>query len=161
MSNKTAFAKIAQAPDENDLQSMSSKSGSSFSDIDMSRWKDYLDDVITDSLWILGAREKTGPHAGDYHGNFVPQIAYQVITRFTRQGEIVLDMFSGMGTTLIECSHLGRNGIGIELNPQVVEASKERISLAANPCNIVTKLIHGDSASLGVLSEIKNVLNNY
>lgn len=132
-------------------------SGSSFSDIDMSRWKDYLDDVITDSLWILGARDKTGPHAGDYHGNFVPQIAYQVITRFTRQGEIVLDMFSGMGTTLIECSHLGRNGIGIELNPEVVSASSERISLAANPFNVSTQLIQGDSTEVDTLKKVKEL----
>jgi len=50
-----------------------------FSDIDLSRWKDY-DDVILDSLWLLGPRDKTGPHVGDYWGNFIPQIPYQVLT---------------------------------------------------------------------------------
>ena len=129
----------------------------SFCDIDMTRWKDYLDDVITDSLWILGARDRTGPHVGDYHGNFVPQIAYQVITRFTKRGEIVLDLFSGMGTTLIECRHLGRHGIGIELNSGVLERSQERIDRAVNPHDIQTELIHGDSAASETLQRIREV----
>ena len=82
-----------------------------FSDIDLSRWKDY-DDVILDSLWLLGPRDKTGPHVGDYWGNFISQIPYQVLTRFTKRGEVVVDLFSGMGTTLIECKRLGRAGLG-------------------------------------------------
>ncbi len=162
MSNKMVLRKISAASEEiKTAKPVKSHTDSSFSDIDMSRWKDYLDDVITDSLWILGARDRTGPHAGDYHGNFVPQIAYQVITRFTRQGEIVLDMFSGMGTTLIECSHLGRNGIGVELNKDVVEASSERISLAANPHGIETHLIHGDSTEKNTVDKIQQLCRHH
>ena len=157
MSKKAATQTTSELLEETNNTIDIRPGGSSFSDIDMSRWKDYLDDVITDSLWILGARDKNGPHIGDYHGNFVPQIAYQVITRFTRQGEIVLDMFSGMGTTLIECSHLGRNGIGVELNPDVVSASSERISLAANPFDVTTELIQGDSTEVDTLNKIKDV----
>ena len=120
----------------------------------MTHWKDYLGDIITDTLWLLGARDKSDTHSGDYHGNFVPQIAYQVITRYTKAGDTVLDLFSGMGTTLIECCHLGRNGIGVELNPDVVSASSKRIALSENPKNIKTCLINGDSAS----NEIKDAI---
>jgi hypothetical protein len=77
-----------------------------FSDIDLSRWKEY-DDVFLDSLWLLGPRDKTGPHVGDYLGIFIPQIPHQVLTRFTKRGELVVDLFRGMGTTLIECKRLG------------------------------------------------------
>ncbi|MBI3928220.1 MAG: DNA methylase [Armatimonadetes bacterium] len=115
-----------------------------FSDIDLSRWKDY-GDLITDSLWLLGPRDKSGPHVGDYHGNFVPQIAQQVIRRFTRPGEVVVDLFSGMGTTLIECRHLGRHGIGVELQAPINQRAGERIEQALNPNGIETCLITGDS----------------
>ncbi len=136
-------------------ESLNTKQNKSvFSDIDMTHWKDYLGDIITDTLWLLGSRDKSDTHSGDYHGNFVPQIAYQVITRYTKAGDIVLDLFSGMGTTLIECCHLGRNGIGVELNPDVVSASSKRVALSENPKNIKTCLINGDSAS----SEIKDVV---
>lgn len=151
MSNKVML------PQQAEVSAPKPRSNPAFSDIDMNRWKDYLDDVITDSLWILGARDKTGPHTGDYHGNFVPQIAYQVITRFTKQGEIVLDYFCGMGTSMIECRHLGRNGIGIELNRDVMENCNERIYQAANPHDVKTSLINGDSTSDHVQEKVREV----
>jgi 16S rRNA G966 N2-methylase RsmD len=115
-----------------------------FSDIDLSRWKDY-DDVILDSLWLLGPRDKTGPHVGDYWGNFIPQIPRQVLTRFTKRGDIVVDLFSGMGTTLIECKHLGRSGLGVEIDPVVAERSLERINSAKNPFDVSIAVLVGDS----------------
>src|SRR5687767_10191998 len=88
--------------------------GLPLNDLDLRRWRDY-GDVITDSLWLIPERDKSGAHLGDYHGNFVPQIPYQAMRRYTKPGEVVLDAFLGSGTTLIECRRLGRHGIGIEL----------------------------------------------
>ena len=115
-----------------------------FSDIDLSRWKDY-DDVILDSLWLLGPRDKTGPHVGDYWGNFIPQIPHQVLKRFTKRGDTVVDLFSGMGTTLIECKRLGRSGLGVEIDPVVAERSLERINSAENQYNVHVDVLVGDS----------------
>jgi DNA modification methylase len=89
----------------------------------------------------------------------VPQIANQVLRRFTRQGEIVVDLFSGMGTTMIECRHLGRQGIGVELSPTVTEASLARIAEAENPHEIITNVLTANSADPAtrdlLLEEIK------
>ena len=94
-------------------------------DLDLTRWREY-GDLITDSLWLLGKRGRGGEHVGDYWGNFVPQIPNQVLRRFTRAGDWVVDLFSGMGTTLIECDRLGRRGVGVELSPEVAERSRAR-----------------------------------
>lgn len=40
----------------------------------------------------------------------------------------VLDPFSGSGTTLRVCQQLNRAGIGIELNPDYLQSSKERLA---------------------------------
>ncbi len=117
-----------------------------FSDIDLTRWREYKD-VLVDSLWLLGPRDKTEPHAGDYWGHFVPQIPYQVLTRFTKRDHAVVDLFSGMGTTLIECRRLGRHGIGVEIDPSVAQRSIERITSAPNPYNICTAVLVGDSTT--------------
>lgn len=117
-----------------------------FSDIDLSQWKQY-EDVILDSLWLLGPRDKTEPHLGDYWGNFVPQIPYQVLTRFTKRGDVVVDFFSGMGTTLIECKRLGRSGIGIEIDPVVAQRAADRVACAQNPLNVQTATLVGDSTT--------------
>jgi hypothetical protein len=129
----------------------------SFTDLDLSRWKEY-DDLLTGSLWLLGARDKTGPHAGDYWGNFVPQIPNQILRRFTRQGETVVDFFSGMGTTLIECRHLGRNGIGVELLDDVAARSRERIEQASNEYGIATAVLVGDSTLPETLAQVRDAL---
>jgi 16S rRNA G966 N2-methylase RsmD len=99
---------------------------SKINDIDMSQWKS-LTDVWTDSLWIIPNRDNSGAHDGHYHGNFVPQIVHQLLTRYTKSGDFVLDPFSGSGTTLIEAQRMGRNSIGIELQPSVAAEAAARI----------------------------------
>jgi hypothetical protein len=77
-----------------------------YSDIDLIRWREY-DHVWTDSLWLIEARDRSGGHQLDYHGNFVPQIATQAYLRYTRQDDVVLDLFLGSGTPAIEAARLG------------------------------------------------------
>ena len=128
-----------------------------FSDIDVSQWKAY-DEIITDSLWLIGSRDKTGAHTAELHGNFIPQIPHQAMLRYTKRGEVVLDTFSGNGTTLIECKRLGRNGIGIELLPTLVERSRELIAKQANPWKVKTPVIQGDSTLLKTMQEVQALL---
>lgn len=132
-----------------------------FNDIDLNNWKDYTD-VITDSLWLLGARDKSGAHSGEYHGNFIPQIPHQALLRYTKKSEIVLDTFLGSGTTLIECKRLGRHGIGIELLPNMVKRAKELVGQEKNPRNVKTDIIEGDNTVTETIEKVKKTLRqNY
>lgn len=99
---------------------------SKINDIDLANWKE-LTDIWTDSLWIIQKRDNSGAHSGHYHGNFVPQIPRQLLARYTKAGDFVLDPFAGSGTTLIEAQRMNRNSIGIELQPQVALEAIKRI----------------------------------
>jgi DNA modification methylase len=113
-------------------------------DINLRRWKEYSD-VITDSLWNLPKRDTAGAHLGWYWGNFIPQIPHQLMLRYTKRHEWVLDPFLGSGTTLIECRRLGRNGIGVELNPAVAGRAKELVEKEPNKQTVLTSVVEGDS----------------
>jgi DNA modification methylase len=127
-----------------------------FNDINLNRWKEY-EDIKTDSLWIMDKRDSTGVHTAGYWGNFIPQIPNQMMKRYTKKGEWVLDPFVGCGTTLIEAQRLGRNGIGIELQKSVAEKARDLISCEPNKFRTTEKIIEGDSTALG----FKKILNTY
>jgi len=118
-------------------------------DINILRWKEYTD-IITDSLWIIDRRDSSGAHLGWYWGNFIPQIPHQLMLRYSKRREWVLDPFVGSGTTLIECRRLGRNGVGIELNPTVAQKAEELISQERNDFGIKADVIVGDSRSVDI-----------
>jgi len=122
---------------------------SKINDINLNRWKEYAD-IITDSLWVLDKRDTSGAHLGWYWGNFIPQIPHQLMMRYTKKGEWVIDTFVGSGTTLIECKRLGRNGIGVELNPDVAKRAKELINKEKNIYNVATEVIIADSRKVNL-----------
>ena len=92
---------------------------------EIKNWKEL--DINVDSLWLIGERDKSGKHSNIYHGNFVPQIPDQLIRRFTKENEIILDPFMGSGTTLFECEKLKRKFIGFDINSEIIDFVKSKM----------------------------------
>ncbi len=53
-----------------------------------------------------------------------------IIKRATKEGDLVLDCFTGSGTTAVACKELGRHFIGIEINPDYCKIAKRRLATA-------------------------------
>jgi DNA modification methylase len=141
------------------IKSLTENKTSKINDLNLYRWKEY-DDLITDSLWIMDKRDKSGAHSAGYWGNFIPQIPNQFIRRYTKKGEWILDPFLGSGTTLIECKRLGRYGIGIELNDEVIKLAKNNLVKEKNRSKVKVKVIKGDSRKIDLKSELKKLKIN-
>jgi len=77
---------------------------------------------------IVGGKERTN------HPTQKPEkIVAVFISYWTTQGEIVLDPFMGSGTTAVVAKKLGRDFIGIELNPDYIKIAEKRIDLTSKP----------------------------
>lgn len=125
---------------------------------DKEHWKEL--DINVDSLWIMGPRAKGGKHENVYHGNFAPQIPNQMLHRYTAEGDTVLEMFMGSGTTLYECETLHRNYIGFDINEDIINfvdakmAGVESIKYCIHNCDVnngskVAELLAEDLRPLG------------
>jgi len=129
-------------------------------EIDMERWGEY-GDIITDSLWLLGRRDNSGAHTGEYWGNFVPQIPYQVMRRFTKPGELVIDPFVGYGTTLIEAVRLGRCAIGVDLQSSCVDVARARVAQEAGMDGVRVVALEGDSTLFETVGAVRDVMRQW
>ena len=58
------------------------------------------------------------------------KLMIELIERYTKEGDTILDPFMGSGTTGVACARLNRNFIGIEINPQYFEIAQRRIAEA-------------------------------
>ncbi len=52
-----------------------------------------------------------------YLASFPAALAHAFVARYSRPGDVVLDPFSGRGTTALEATSSGRIGVGNDLNP--------------------------------------------
>jgi tRNA G10 N-methylase Trm11 len=108
----------------------------------------------TTTVWSFPERGKWATHrsTATYRGNFAPQVARNLILRYSERGDVVLDPFVGGGTTLVECKILGRRGIGVDINPSAVEMCRNNLNFKVNEEYSQTVRV-GDARYLDFLSD--------
>lgn len=74
------------------------------------------------TVWTITPK----PYRGAHFATFPPQLIEPCILAGAPAGGVVLDPFSGAGTTAIVAEQHGRRAIGIELNPAYVELTAKR-----------------------------------
>ncbi len=76
------------------------------------------------SVWALPLK----PYKGAHFATFPTTLIEPCIRAGSRTGDLVLDPFSGAGTTALVAKQLGRQYIGIELNPTYAALSEKRLA---------------------------------
>ena len=106
------------------------------------------------TVWSFENRGKWATHRGDYRANWAPEIPRNLILRYTSPGDAVLDQMVGSGTTLIECKLLGRNGIGVDINYEVLMIAWNRLDFTYNKSNSCWhRLYLGDARVLDLIAD--------
>jgi hypothetical protein len=95
--------------------------------------------------------------SGAHPARMAPDLAATLIRDYTQPGDLVFDPLAGIGTTLVEAVHLGRNAIGIDYEPGWVALARANIGLArqqGGPGH--GRLLRGDATALprGVPGEL-------
>ena len=49
-----------------------------------------------------------------------------ILSRYSVQGQLVMDMYAGSGTTLIVCNNLKRRNVSVEIEPMYVGVILQR-----------------------------------
>lgn len=97
-----------------------------------------------------------------YPARFIPQLVRKIVKTFSNENSNVLDIFSGSGTTILECKYLGiKNSYGIELNPFAVFMTKTKLqnldeNSAIQKLDEIKSLFFDDSYNFSLIS-FKNI----
>ncbi|MFG1998650.1 TRM11 family SAM-dependent methyltransferase [Spirillospora sp. NPDC048911] len=82
-------------------------------------------------------------------GKMLPAIASRVIAAFTQPGELVLDPMCGVGTTLVEAIHLGRDAVGMEYESDFAAMTARNILHAqAQGATGTARILAGDARNI-------------
>ena len=75
------------------------------------------------TVWTINPQPTPEAH----FATFPEALAERCIKAGSRPGDTVLDPFAGSGTTLLVAERLGRDSLGIELNPEYIAIAERRI----------------------------------
>jgi len=94
--------------------------------------KTFNDDIQMRSDWYLpicSGNERLKINGGKAHSTQKPEdLLYRIILSTSNVGDVVLDPFSGSGTTVSVAKKLNRNFIGFEKETKYVEVSNQRLA---------------------------------
>lgn len=93
--------------------------------------------VATGSVWLVGQFSARAQRSGRYvpgsvahPARMMPALARTAIATYTRPGDLVLDPMCGIGTTLVEAVHAGRDAAGIDYEGRWADLARDNLRLA-------------------------------
>jgi len=118
------------------------KKKSSFNKLTPTEWT-----KLSKSVWndVSSAREK---YHLEHGATFSKALAERAITIYTAEGDLVLDPFLGVGTTLIAAHDLRRRGVGFEIYERFVNIGKGLFSQKNLYTKSTPSIIHDDCRNM-------------
>ena len=122
-------------------------------DLTGSKWVHFLN-----SIWMTRApRSGDKSHAYDLRREHPspkpPELLSELIDFFTKKDGKVLDIFAGVGSTLLACAISQRRGFGIELSQQYIDIYKQICQREPNKY-LAMPLLLGDARDVAVMPQI-------
>lgn len=90
---------------------------------------EHINEII-DKLFLLPKPSKEERGGYNIHQTVKPLAICEYLIQLSAFSDdaIILDPFMGSGTTLVAAKNLGKNFMGIDINPEYIEVAKKRLS---------------------------------
>lgn len=79
-------------------------------------------------VWDIAVAGYRDPDGARHPAVFPEALVAKIVTGYSRPGDLVLDPFAGSGTTVKAARDLGREAVGVELNPEYVAVARRRLA---------------------------------
>ncbi len=113
------------------------------------------------TVWSFSRRGRWATHNSKYRGNWAPEVVRNLIIRYSKEGDYLLDPMIGGGTSAIECKLLNRNLLALDINPKAIELTTSALDFEFE-YNPKIRLELNDSRELSMLQNesIDFILNH-
>lgn len=108
----------------------------------ITKWEPDDFELQTTTMWSFPDR-----------GNWSPYIPRNLILRYSKEKDLILDQFAGGGTTLIEAKLLNRNIVGVDVNDIALERCREKINFHHEGADGDVYIHKGDARNLNFLAD--------
>ena len=103
--------------------------------------------------WSFPKRGDWTTHDAKWRGNWSPYIPRNIILRYSKEGNMVLEQFAGGGTTLVEAKLLNRNIIGVDINDVALDRCREKTDFDYEPAKRKVFIQKGDARNLDFVKD--------
>ena len=119
----------------------------------ITRWEPENFELEMTTHWSFPKRGDWATHDAKWRGNWSPYIPRNLLLRYSREGDLVLDQFAGGGTTLVEPKLLNRNIIGVDVNDVALERCREKTAFEHDEANGMVFIRKGDARHLDFIPD--------
>ncbi|WP_281679846.1 TRM11 family SAM-dependent methyltransferase [Synergistes jonesii] len=114
----------------------------------ITKWEPENFELEMTTVWSFPMRGDWATHDAKWRGNWSPYIPRNILLRYSKEGDCVLDQFAGGGTTLVEAKLLRRNIIGVDVNDVALNHCREKVAFEHYGATGEVFLYKGDARNL-------------
>lgn len=119
----------------------------------ITKWEPENFELEMTTHWSFPQRGDWATHDAKWRGNWSPYIPRNIILRYSKEKDLILDQFAGGGTTLVEAKLLNRDIIGIDVNDVALNRCREKIDFQHEGADGKVFFRKGDARSLDFIPD--------